>query len=176
MSARVQRAIWAAAFLVLVGVPSSACRNENNEPSTRPLSVTVDASSMLAASSTASGGSVDPQGQGTAQSDMNADACGEYRKAEQELKAAHERLLTVYASEKAFLEKLKASQQQWLKLREADLEMQFPKEPQEYGSVLPMCRCGALAESTARRTAFLREWLNGVEEGEVCAGSVRRAP
>jgi len=36
-----------------------------------------------------------------------------------------------------------------------------------------MCRCMALAETTKKRAEELRRWVDGAEEGDVCAGSVK---
>ena len=40
-----------------------------------------------------------------------------------------------------------------------------------YGSVYPVCAEEILADLTEARTAQLRFWLEGVEEGDACAGS-----
>lgn len=46
------------------------------------------------------------------------------------------------------------------------------KQP-KYGSVYPMCAALFLKELTEERTEKLRVWLNGIEEGDVCSGSVK---
>jgi hypothetical protein len=45
---------------------------------------------------------------------------------------------------------------------------------QKYGSVYPSCVAIAKTELTIARNQQLRMWIEGLEEGEVCAGSVRR--
>jgi len=52
--------------------------------------------------------------------------------------------------------------------------MKFPdREPGFYGSVLPMCEAMYLAELTQDRIKALNVWIEGVEEGNVCAGTVK---
>jgi len=53
--------------------------------------------------------------------------------------------------------------------------MKFPgKNKQvEYGSIYPMCVSIYLKELTEDRTDKLRVWLNGIEEGDMCSGSVK---
>ena len=55
------------------------------------------------------------------------------------------------------------------------MAMRFPKEDKllHYGSVYPMCRSYILAEMTEQRTNKLKVWLEGIEEGEVCLGTIK---
>lgn len=41
-----------------------------------------------------------------------------------------------------------------------------------YGSFQPVCRAQYLKELTDDRIKTLQQWLNGVEEGDICSGSV----
>jgi uncharacterized protein YecT (DUF1311 family) len=69
-----------------------------------------------------------------------------------------------------FLDKLELSQQAWIRFRDAEVAAHYPyqDEPGYYGSVLPMCLNGLLAELTRIRTLQLQKWLQETEEGDVC--------
>jgi uncharacterized protein YecT (DUF1311 family) len=109
---------------------------------------------------------------GQSQTAMNLDAAKQYKKADKELNAVYQKILKEYAAQPLFIKKFKAAQRLWVQLRNAELEAKFP-EPADYGSVEPMCKAIYLASLTKERTSFLRVWLNGIEEGEACSGSVK---
>lgn len=113
---------------------------------------------------------------GQTQGEMNQDACECYKKADTRLNQTYQRILTEYRQDKIFLGKLKAAQRTWLAFRDAHLASIYPGPPTEYGSVNPMCRCLLLEQLTQERTNVLRQWTEGVEEGDVCAGSIKRRP
>jgi hypothetical protein len=49
----------------------------------------------------------------------------------------------------------------------------FPdREPGYYGSIQPTCWSNYLQELTEERTKRLKVWLTGIEEGNMCSGSV----
>lgn len=100
-----------------------------------------------------------------------------FKHADAELNRTYKEVQKVYAKNKLFLKKLKKAQLAWIKLRDADFEMQFPhaKDPSYYGSVFKMCADNHKTDVTLQRVLFLKEWLIGVEEGDSCAGSKRRA-
>lgn len=113
------------------------------------------------------------------QAAMNAQGCGEYRKADQQLNQLYQQVLKLYAKDVVFLKAFKASQVAWLKFRDAQAEALFPKQPNAvkqvtYGSVYSLCNCQALTSLTNDRNKQLKVWVVGIEEGDVCAGSVRR--
>lgn len=108
------------------------------------------------------------------QPELNIEACEEYRKADEELNKTYNQILVLYSDETEFIEKLKSAQRAWITFRNLHLESIFPKTNRsQYGSVKPMCRCIILAELTNERTRVLKGWLEGTEEGNVCAGSVK---
>lgn len=111
----------------------------------------------------------------TTQAEMNACAGTDFQTADKELNRTYQAVLKKYADDQAFVRKLRASQQAWLKFREAELDAIFPHaaEANYYGSIYPQCRAGKLTKMVTERTRELREWLDGVEEGETCAGSVK---
>jgi uncharacterized protein YecT (DUF1311 family) len=111
------------------------------------------------------------------QSNMNQDACTQYKKAHQALNATYVRVLKDYARDPQFLAKLKQAQRAWIAFRDAHLEARFPKTDKqaEYGSAYPTCRCNVLTELTEQRERELKIWADGIPEGDVCNGSVKTA-
>lgn len=108
------------------------------------------------------------------QSEMTSAACDEYKKADQKLTETYNSIRKAYTSDQLFLKHLEMSQKAWLAYRDAQLKMTFPHEERGYyGSVQPMCECEKLADYTNNRLKELKQWLDGIEEGDVCAGSVR---
>ncbi|HEX4842544.1 MAG TPA: lysozyme inhibitor LprI family protein [Limnobacter sp.] len=98
-----------------------------------------------------------------------------------ELRATNAEMATVIASIKqkkqgdaAFLRAMASSQKAWQKHVQAELAMQFPSSNlANYGSVLPMCQCVSALGLTQARVATLKQWLEPLEEGDVCVGSKR---
>ena len=107
------------------------------------------------------------------QSSMNLCAGIRYKEADAELNRVYKKIKGIYKDDKLFLDKLKTAQLAWIKLRDADFDLQYPhkKEPRYYGSAFPMCATGYKARLTFQRVEFLKRWLVGVEEGDVCSGS-----
>ena len=109
------------------------------------------------------------------QGEMNQQACGEYKKADAELNKVYQQVLRENKTDVVFARKLRNAQRAWVTYRDAHVESLYPSaNPRfEYGSVYPMCYCEALTELTKKRTEELRRWIEGVEEGDVCSGSVK---
>jgi uncharacterized protein YecT (DUF1311 family) len=108
------------------------------------------------------------------QIEMDRCADVEFSTVDFELNRVYKKIQEIYKNDSVFLEKLKISQLAWIKLREADTELQFPhsEEPGYYGSVFPMCVSGYKTKLTLQRAEFLKQWLNGEEEGDACQGSI----
>lgn len=114
------------------------------------------------------------------QGDLNACFAGEFAKADADLNATWKKIQTKYADKPLFLEKLKASQRLWLQFRDAEVAAAFPvgksDDPQfVYGSVYPMCISQLQAALTVQRVNQLKAWLDGTQEGDVCAGSIKNS-
>jgi uncharacterized protein YecT (DUF1311 family) len=109
------------------------------------------------------------------QMEMNLDACEAFKAADESLDATYQRILSEYQDEKAFLVKFKAAQESWMIFRDAHLAALYPEEDTQmaYGSIFPLCRCQTLLEMTEERIQVLEKWIDGVEEGDVCVGSIR---
>ena len=106
------------------------------------------------------------------QFEMNQEACGKYKKVDAELNRIYQRVLRDYAGDKNFIQKMKLAQRAWITFRDAHMDSIYPDpDPWAYGSVNPMCRCMILEQLTRDRVEMLREWADGVPEGDVCAGS-----
>ena len=99
-----------------------------------------------------------------------------FEKADKELNRVYKLIRKVYKNNKEFLLKLKLSELAWKKSRDADMEMRFPLENKqyEYGSAYPMCDSAIETSLTLQRIAYLKQWLVGIEEGDVCSGSIKR--
>jgi uncharacterized protein YecT (DUF1311 family) len=115
---------------------------------------------------------------GQTQTDLNKSACDEYQRKDTELNKTYLQVLNLYKDDAAFIQKLKLAQRAWITFRDAQLAALFPAADTqvEYGSIYPVCRSQTLSELTAQRTAQLRRWIDGIEEGDVCGGSIRVKP
>jgi uncharacterized protein YecT (DUF1311 family) len=108
---------------------------------------------------------------------MNRAAGDKFEKADAELNRVYAEIRKVYANDPEFLRKLRDAQRIWLQFRDAEMEALFPPrsdEPGYYGSVHPMCLAEYRAKLTTERVVALKAWLVGTEEGNVCAGSIKR--
>lgn len=99
----------------------------------------------------------------------------DFEKADTELNDIFQEILSAYSENDVFIESLRQSQRIWINFRDAELEMKYPGEDKrvQYGSVYTMCAEQYLSKMTNERTSTLRQWLTGIEEGNVCGGSVR---
>mgnify|MGYP003149283223 FL=1 len=73
-----------------------------------------------------------------------------------------------------FLTKLDVSQKSWEESVKANMELKYPLEDKrlQYGSVYPMCASGFESRLVLARVEFLKEWLKGHEDGDICSGSI----
>jgi uncharacterized protein YecT (DUF1311 family) len=108
------------------------------------------------------------------QMEMNQDAAGEFKAADKELNAIYQQILEDYADDDVFLANLKEAQRCWIDFRDAQLKMKYPdREPGYYGSIQPVCEMTYLTELTQDRIKTLNVWIEGVEEGNLCGGTVK---
>lgn len=108
------------------------------------------------------------------QLDLNTCAAEAFTQADAKLNSVYKAILKAYKSDTAFIHNLKTAEELWIKLRDAELKVKFPDgRGHEYGSVQQMCVSMYLRDQTNIRTEFLQIWLDGTEEGDVCAGSVK---
>ncbi|MCF0061801.1 DUF1311 domain-containing protein [Dyadobacter chenwenxiniae] len=98
-----------------------------------------------------------------------------YAKAEKEINSVYQKILQEYATDKEFIKNLRSSQRLWIQFRDAEVKARYPdREPGYYSRVHSMCLANLKTELTNERIKTLRVWLAGIEEGNVCAGSVKR--
>ena len=111
---------------------------------------------------------------GQSQLAMNTAEAQTLQQADKALNVVYQKILKQYNSDQEFIKNLKVAQRIWLQLRDADVKMKYPNRPDGfYGSVQPMCEASYRTELTQQRTRTLTVWLTGIEEGDVCAGSVK---
>lgn len=115
---------------------------------------------------------------GQARFNLNNEASSEFQAADVEMNQVYKEILLLYKDNAQFITNLRSAQRAWLKFRDAELEAHYPATSHEnrrhlYGSFFPMCFANSKAVLTRSRTEQLRVWIKGVEEGEVCAGSVK---
>ena len=96
-------------------------------------------------------------------------------KADRELNFVYRKILSDYREERIFIRKFRVAHQAWKKYRETHLASIFPNpyKESEYGSAYSECYALYKTRMTRTRTKEIRVWLNGVQEGEVCAGSIK---
>jgi uncharacterized protein YecT (DUF1311 family) len=107
------------------------------------------------------------------QKEMNQVSYDSLAKADLELNSVYQKILHEYREDTVFIRRLIKTQKIWIKFRDAQVEMKYPEEPWWYGSMYPMCVAGYLEKLTRDRINTLKEWLQGVEDGEGCGGSIK---
>lgn len=109
------------------------------------------------------------------QAGMNESAKKDYENADAELNNVYTKIMSGYKEDTAFMKNLKTAQKLWIKLRDADMKAKYPDRGEGYyGSAQLLCWYSYLTQLTKERTDKLKIWLTGIEEGDVCAGSVKR--
>ena len=112
--------------------------------------------------------------QSQTQGDLNAMTEADWRAADKKLNSIYQQIIAQNADDEVFLASLKEAQRCWIAFRDAQLKMKYPdREAGYYGSVLPMCEMMYLTELTQDRIKALQVWIDGVQEGDVCAGTVK---
>lgn len=96
-----------------------------------------------------------------------------FEKANQDLNGVYKKITEAYQNDTIFLQCLKEAQRQWVKFRDAQVKMKFPPYPDADFGMLAQCKDQYLAHLTEIRIKELEVWLEPVEEGEVCPGSIR---
>lgn len=110
---------------------------------------------------------------GQTQVELNNKAKSEYENTDKELNQVYLKILQEYKRDTVFIISMKEAQRQWVKLRDAQVKMKYPHYKDANESVLLMCRYYYLKELTSNRIKELNQWLDGVEEGDVCPGSIK---
>ncbi len=108
------------------------------------------------------------------QATSDEDFCASYKKSDAQLNKLYQRILVEYRNDKLFITKFRAAQRAWLAFSDAQIESHYPDpSPAVYGSINKMCRCEEMNELLKTRIKQLKQWTDGVQEGDVCAGSIK---
>ena len=101
------------------------------------------------------------------QMEMNRCAYEDFEKADNELNKVYGKLRTKKKGNKLYLKNLKASQNLWIKFRDAELEMLFSCKDENirmcFGSMYPLLFNGEKARITEERTVSLKNYLKEEE-------------
>jgi uncharacterized protein YecT (DUF1311 family) len=112
---------------------------------------------------------------GQTQLEMNQAALLDLKKTENELTEVYQKVIQRYSkgseADLVLVDRLRKAQRAWIKFRDAHIEAIFPSEADRRFSARPMCVAIVLTELDKARITQLREWLDGVEEGDVCHGT-----
>jgi uncharacterized protein YecT (DUF1311 family) len=104
------------------------------------------------------------------QFEMTSDAAKSLQIADNKLNIAYKQLKVEYKDFPVFLQKLKSAQIQWIKYRDALIEMEFPSNQPgiDYGSMYSMCEFYYTKRLTEERTKELLNYTNNID----CGGPV----
>lgn len=106
------------------------------------------------------------------QVELNQSACNELKQADNQLNLVYQQVLKAHQNDKVFINHFKDAQRKWVAFRDASASsMYIPEYSQNYGSAMSMCQCYFLEKLTSERIKQLNVWIDGVQEGDVCAGS-----
>lgn len=113
---------------------------------------------------------------GQSQTKMNQNAAAELRTTDAEMLSLCQKIVERFTkgpeANPMFVKKFEKAQSAWITYRDAHLDAIFPSiKPNEYGSVQPMCVATIKTDLTRSRIVQLRQWSDGIEEGDVCLGS-----
>ena len=103
---------------------------------------------------------------------MNDSTKKEFERSDKELNRVYQQILTDYNSDTLFLKNLRTSQKIWIQFRDAEMKMKYPLKENEYYSMQPVCWLAYMQGLTETRTTTLKQWLQPLEDGDVCAGSI----
>ncbi|WP_366183089.1 lysozyme inhibitor LprI family protein [Flavobacterium ovatum] len=108
------------------------------------------------------------------QLDLNSEAIKDYNTSDKKLNQVYQQILREYKSDLVFIANFKKAQRLWVQFRDAEMNAKFPdREVGYYGSVQPMCWNHYLEILTNERITKLKTWIIGIEEGDVCTGTVK---
>ena len=107
------------------------------------------------------------------QAEMNEWAIAELKRADHEMTVIYQGIIRRYSKEPdvnpTLVENLRKAQRAWIAFRDAHIQTIYPDGNRF--SARPMCAAMIRTELTKARILQLRDWLDGVAEGDVCAGT-----
>jgi uncharacterized protein YecT (DUF1311 family) len=93
------------------------------------------------------------------QTEMNAQAAKDYKKADIELNKVYQQVLKKYGQNNLFLKEMKAAQQLWVQFRDAEFKRAFPHYNEGntyYGSMFSLEKSTFMETMTVERTKTLK--------------------
>lgn len=98
------------------------------------------------------------------QAEMTACADNDYKASDQALNTTWKELLEKNKDNKTYIKKIKASQNLWIKFRDAEVAAQFACDDKNartcWGSMLPLLQLTALTDITEERTKRLQSYID----------------
>lgn len=105
----------------------------------------------------------------TTQTEINACAAEDLKRADSELNQLYQQVLKKYAGDQIFIQKLRLAEEAWVKFRDAYMAaLDSEVDPSSVGSVYPMCKAVEMTRITNERVQDLKRILSH-PEGDVCA-------
>jgi uncharacterized protein YecT (DUF1311 family) len=108
------------------------------------------------------------------QREMNEDAFAGLERAEVELTRVYQKALKWAESDPVLVNNLRKAQRAWIVFRDAHLEAIFPAEKRY--SARSMAAAIVQTELTEARIEQLKGWAEGIEEGDITAGTRQTFP
>ena len=106
------------------------------------------------------------------QQEMFEKAYIELKQANDTLDNMCEKILNKYKDDKEFVVKFNNAQTAWAAFRNAELDAIFPAQDKRgYGSIYPLAYAQEKTRLTLERAKQINQWLTGVPEGTLGAGS-----
>lgn len=106
------------------------------------------------------------------QQEMLEKAFIELKQANDTLDNMYEQILNKYKDDKEFIAKFTNAQATWLAFRNAELDAIFPaQDKRTYGSIYPLSYAQEKTRLTIERAKQINQWITGVPEGTIGAGS-----
>jgi uncharacterized protein YecT (DUF1311 family) len=108
------------------------------------------------------------------QTELNKNAAESYKIADKELNEVFMSILSDYKLDTVFTKNLIESEKIWIKFRDAEVKVKYPKREQGYyGTIHPVCVAMYLEKLTRDRINTLKIWIEGLPEGDNCRGTVK---
>lgn len=114
-------------------------------------------------------------GKNDGQADFPGRVNNELKRADDTLNTVYKQILAMYKNNPTFIDKLTEAELAWIDFRDAELELvrSAPNLQKMYGELSPVAVEYEKARLTLDRVNQLHEWVDGVPEGTVGAGSRR---
>jgi uncharacterized protein YecT (DUF1311 family) len=107
------------------------------------------------------------------QTEMTLEAVADYTETEKLHQQVYDEIIAIYGDNKESIEFLRRSQRAWIAFRDAQIRAIWPEieTGERMGTAERMCISIELEKITRQRILQLLTWRNGIEEGDVGAGT-----